>query len=424
MGYKQNQAVITAIGVAMLILIVAETTTATKAAPFTLPNGTDANSLLQVWVQQPDTSGLWVPWVRMKLDPQNEENSPRALHEPNNAREVDESTYYDYNVTEWDELPPSNNLPTITSSEGELNLCMHGHLVPEFFLVGVVKSGSTTFAGNMRQSPEVLFPKKRKCTERRNGYCYNGTTKEGHFFDFHVSNGSQFMAQSFPACRTDMRLVATDESPRYLVDPDVPNVIANWYGPELQQRLKFVIILREPVARFHSDFYHATASDWCADYGKKNFSTLVRKIVLEDGWWQHLIGGNKNCSDRLEASLYKGQLTRWFSIFNPEQFMIVPFHLAVGPSGANLIRKMWDILNVVHGQPWPNSQLNQHYHPPLANDISMDLLDQFRSLLFAENGPLPLSSFFIDHPGAHLYGLPRASMMDRTAIFDWLSENW
>merc|ERR1712242_299716 len=108
----------------------------------------------------------------------------------------------------------------------------------------------------MRQNPRILFA--QRCTKWNvgPGFCENRTNKEAHFFDYYDDDfhGRGYMIHSFPECRTDIRMVATDETPAYMVNPMIPEIISYYYGP-LQKRIKFITILREPVARFHSDFY-------------------------------------------------------------------------------------------------------------------------------------------------------------------------
>merc|ERR1719356_565117 len=55
------------------------------------------------------------------------------------------------------------------------NLCMDGHLVPEFFLIGAMKTSTTTLAYNLLTSPDVYVSRK----------AISG--KELHFFDKNVT---------------------------------------------------------------------------------------------------------------------------------------------------------------------------------------------------------------------------------------------
>merc|ERR1719316_1579338 len=44
------------------------------------------------------------------------------------------------------------------TNESTNNLCMQGHLVPEFFLLGAMKTSTTTFAKNFHTSDGIYFP--------------------------------------------------------------------------------------------------------------------------------------------------------------------------------------------------------------------------------------------------------------------------
>lgn len=304
------------------------------------------------------------------------------------------------------------------------NVCMYGRFVPEFILIGVVKAATTSFAANLRQSNGIIFPSR--CPDGEPGLCEHGTDKEGHFFDMYRGLGPYYMSESFPKCRHDVRMVATDESPRYMLDRNVPATIANWYGT-LQLRLKFIILLRDPVARFQSDYYQAKKADWCVDYRYYSFKEIV-KSILNSNTWNHYTGGFFGCSDRLEASLYPDAVRRWFTVFPSKQFAIVPFLFLVdsgthGRSNKSVVQSVWYSLGVEPGANVDIFHYNSYPHPTLETDLGVNVTKTFRDLLWKYYGPQHLATVFVQHPGARLFGY-RGGLNDVNAMTRWLENNW
>merc|ERR1719220_3101634 len=120
----------------------------------------------------------------------------------------------------------------------------------------------------------------------------------------------------------------------------------------MRDNLKFLILLRDPVRRFHSDFHHAKDAQWCDLYMNQTFSQIVQRII--QGGWQRFVGGTIGCPDRLEGSLYNGAIERWFSNFSPSQFTVVPwlFNVEPGIKGRpvrTVAESMWDIVGASPG---------------------------------------------------------------------------
>lgn len=413
--------------VAILLPTLQRTPGAIRVANATL---TDVSSLLQTRIQQPPLDYMresWLTFQQWLHRPTTEKKrGVKRFHEPSPMAENDSSDMREgYNLTEWDLDAPTFRRPILFP--GEYNLCLRGHFVPELILIGVIKAGTTSFAADMRQNPNMLF--SSGCTAQRGpGFCEDKTAKEAHFFDEWRNYGIDYMARTYPKCRTDVRMVATDETPRYLLDRHVPATIAKWYGP-FQIRIRFVAILREPVARFQSDFYHAKVQNWCNHFNKTGtkFVEVVDNIMTNNHWYKYT-GGNHDCSDRLEASLYPQAFMRWFATFKPSQFMIVPFLHLVDPghngrSSKSVVETVLDLLKMPHGEVRKGTHFNAHEHPSLIDDLGETKLQEFRSLINIAHGPEQLAIVLVHNPGALLFDYNGKSD-DMKAIHDWLVSNW
>lgn len=424
---KQSSALFIAHGMTIVMAMM-------QAAAMSVGGATwmDASSLLQASVQQP-----WVQWAGMqqpytpspwiKIKQVESDNSPRWLDDLNVGLNKKPSfDIEEYNETEWDLDTRGSVDGTVSNpNAGENNLCYFDHLIPEFILIGVVKAGTTSFAADMRQSPGIMFPRTCKGEfQTGEGFCDNNTAKEGHFFDHNRLRGLFYVKTLFPKCRRDVRLVATDMSPRYMMDHRVPKTIQTWYTHRAKQ-IKFIVILRDPISRFHSDYYHAKAQKWCPKYTNTTFAEIVSSIVLGNDWNSY-VGGQEHCTDRLEGSLYTAAMKRWFYFFMPSQFIIVPFLFLTNPEeriSESIVEVVWNILGVDHGVPRKDSHFNTHDHPVLSQDIDQNLLEQFKRLIWLENGPSQLASTLVEQRGAMLLGYT-GNETNINAIENWLQENW
>lgn len=351
----------------------------------------DAHSLIQVGLPQPHTS----------LSPRHSRHQPP--HHPWHEKEAP---------------------PTMVD-----NLCMYESLVPEFVLIGVVKSATTTFVGQLRESPEIVFSSgcDKGINEVGPGLCENGTDKEGHFFDYYRSAGPEMMGSKYPPCQTRSRMVAAEASARYFIDDLVPATIHKFYG-RAASRINFMIMLREPVARFHSDFYHAKVDTWwCQRYivKKYTFKDIVMEILGGD---MQYTGGNLYCSDRLEASLYPRNIRHWFERFLPGQFTVVPMKFVTQPRvGLSVVDFVWKMLGVRPGRHRPGAHYNSHPHPKLEADLPPKLLSMFRDLIYQQHGPAQLADVFSEYKGAKLFGFLGTYgnySYDSHAIQRWIVHNW
>merc|ERR1719321_1140464 len=89
-------------------------------------------------------------------------------------------------------------------------------------------------------------------------------SKELHFFDTPArwQRGKKFWLDHWPKC-PNTHAVAADFTPSYLSAWEAPMRLKQMYGP-FSYTLTFLVILREPVARMQSSFYHGVSGGWVA----------------------------------------------------------------------------------------------------------------------------------------------------------------
>lgn len=164
------------------------------------------------------------------------------------------------------------------------------------FVIGAQKAGTTTLASLLATQPDICL----------------STPKEPLFFSKNFIRGESWYEDCF---KQPQRPILVDASPDYSRGPTdlfpaehssdggvyqgIPEKIYH-YNPHA----KFIYILRNPVSRTHSSYWHNIR----ASYENGQFSELVRN------------------SDRyLVASDYLGQINNYFQYFKPEQFHFILF---------------------------------------------------------------------------------------------------
>lgn len=153
------------------------------------------------------------------------------------------------------EIPREEKSASLSLVHSDMNLCLNGRLVPELFVIGAQKSGTTSLASELSSgSADIILPESDEDYEK----------KEPHSFDWKYDEGEEHWLSRWPPCQQDRRVLAVDMTPVLHTHICVPCRIRERYG-ELSGRLKFIVLLRNPVERMQSAFYHGQAGfheDW------------------------------------------------------------------------------------------------------------------------------------------------------------------
>lgn len=105
--------------------------------------------------------------------------------------------------------------------------------LPTFLIAGAQKCGTTSLAGALREHPEIFMTKR----------------KELHFFDRHYDRGLEWYERHFTPEPQHRQF--GEATPAYMFDKDARSRLAQTL-PEA----KIVIILRDPVSRAYSHYWH------------------------------------------------------------------------------------------------------------------------------------------------------------------------
>ncbi len=193
------------------------------------------------------------------------------------------------------------------------NLTGFTHVLPDFYLIGAQKCGTSALYDYLVQHPAI----------------YPCTTKEPRFFDKYYNRGVNWYRTCFPLTfkkniETKLfhrKFLTGEATERYFEHPHVPERIK-----KITSNSKFIVLLRDPIDRAYSHYNMRYDS-------KKELLSFEDAIKSEDkrtkGEFEKMLK-NKNYYSKdyfhhsyLEKGIYVTKLKRWMSIFPKNQFLIL-----------------------------------------------------------------------------------------------------
>jgi len=296
------------------------------------------------------------------------------------------------------------------------------HLAPALFLLGVQKSGTTTAAGRIVKSPDVLL---------------GSDGKELHFFDSHrdfeAKGGAHKYLHQFPLCKEGKTngKVAFDATPNYFPSTFAPEGIKKMYGDN-SDKLKFIVTVNDPMHRLQSAYYHSR--DYC--YMSKNpwgtrttsscevgqFESWVLKAMDNTTW--------KKGNGIQKTGEYIPQFQQWFEYFSPSQFIIVPSKYVKDQEGNGeepFHKYLWNTLGVRAGgelaEKGHGDHLNAHTHKTLETDLTRETMRRANKAYEETSGPNSMGKFLFGlKEKPTLYGCKDCK--DEESVAKWLQANW
>jgi hypothetical protein len=174
--------------------------------------------------------------------------------------------------------------------------------LPNFMCLGAAKSGTTTLYDILRQHPAVYIP----------------SFKEPHFFDIpeNYKNGINWYEKNY--FKNANTKVVADFTPSYFFDKEAPKRIFESLGG----KVKFVVILRNPVDRAYSHYLHSKRDDHEDLEFKealKNESLRLKKYEENGDYLSYLR------QSYVSQGLYSDMLDRYLSYFSLDNFLFIQF---------------------------------------------------------------------------------------------------
>lgn len=174
--------------------------------------------------------------------------------------------------------------------------------LPDFLGLGTQKGGTTTLHQLLRRHPGIFLP----------------PSKELHYFTVHYAEGVSWYASHYAEAPLHCR--CGDITPYYLFHPQAPGRIR-----DLLPNVKLIVLLRDPVERTLSQYFHAVR------LGVEPLP-LEQALVAEP---RRLAGAEQSLAEAgvrhlshqehsyLARSRYEQQLARYERLFAPEQLLVL-----------------------------------------------------------------------------------------------------
>ena len=258
---------------------------------------------------------------------------------------------------------------TITLDRTFSNLTGFLHVLPDFFLIGAQKCGTSSLYDYLVQHP-CIHP------------CI---TKEPRFFDKYYSRGINWYKSCFPftfkkkiETKFFHRIFLTGEATeRYFEHPHVPQRIKR-----ITPNSKFIVLLRNPIDRSYSHYNMRYES-------KKEKLSFEQAIKIEkertkDEFEKMLIDESYYSKDYfhhsyLERSIYVDKLKRWMNVFSKDQFLILKSEdFFEDPN--NIYNKVIDFLDLPKWQlpDYKKIGANKYKKPKMEFSTRRQLIDYFK----------------------------------------------
>lgn len=348
-----------------------------------------------------------------------------------------------YNTTEWNSLMahldqvPDANASNSSTSVATTGLCFGSWSVPQVYLLGAARSGSTTLAYDLLAAGLQSGAK-------------DGRTKELHRFDGRCNYRANYERTkedwAGESCFGTCRKFTEDEKDKFAVSFEhscspiqyadmtplnlrllgLPKVMAHLYGAS-KHKLTFIIALRDPVERLHSGYHHERAFDNYASFTE--YVDMLRATVPEYKK-NHTIGCNYRV-DQLYRSLYSLNIGPWLDEFAPDRFAIIPMSMYFPEVKIRqaLLATVSRHLNISSIHPERveiashENAADQPDYPSLEHDLSADRIEWLRKHYFRPDTE-QLAKMLAPAVGNGLviagYGGPANS----SRILNYLWENW
>lgn len=244
---------------------------------------------------------------------------------------------------------------------------------PDLVIAGVQKGGTTPFFRFLSEHPQVM----------------RGLVKESHYFDRHYARGPIWYRALYPLNASRQRLAkklgrevrVMDATPDYVFDPRAPGRIAR----DLPDA-RFVIFLRDPVARAYSNYQMMVARE----YETLSFAdAMAAEPERTAGEWDKMLADPDYISHPIRIfgymmrSRYADQLERWFQHIPQERTLVVRSEDARDDPAA-AFRQLTNFFEIDAFEPPsfkpPNKRNYEPLDPGLRAELSATFADQNRRL--------------------------------------------
>ncbi len=249
-------------------------------------------------------------------------------------------------------------------------------LQPKFIIPGFSKCGTTSVYSYLINHPQVL----------------PAVAKELHFFNSSFKQDIDYYLAHFPQISNSKNYITGEATPGYIFYSRIAQQIF-----ALFPKMKFIVLLRNPVQRAISSYYHKHRVDY--EYYKSQLTQVtqnrlnktIEKIPsLINQWFDWLFDDSLSSLQEkyqqftndillpdLLSSLYIYYLKEWMSIFPREQFLIIKSeNLFENPSAT--MKQVYNFLDLQDNYMPEFRNWNPGSYSPIPDNLRHQLVDFFR----------------------------------------------
>ncbi len=242
-----------------------------------------------------------------------------------------------------------------------------GRMLPDFLIIGSMKSGTTSMHGWLEEHPFVAPAKK-----------------DIHFFSIKYRQGTDVYRSYFPYVR-DRDAFAAEHGRPFISGEATASYLADYWTPYRAAKLvpdaRLIACLRDPVDRAYSQY------TYFRKWGKEPLETFEEAIAHEEerlrGEQSREIADPRYHSWQLyqwgylRTSRYAEHLERWFDAFPREQLLILDFEEVIAePQRA--LERIHEHLGLPPHHNGELPALNAGTYEPLAEATRERLGEYFR----------------------------------------------
>jgi hypothetical protein len=237
-------------------------------------------------------------------------------------------------------------------------------VLPECFVIGVVRSGTTSLYHYLGQHPCIV----------------SSAYDELGYFDDNYHLGINWYKSLFPTKSTKNKIIKKhgkfltyDVTPFYIYNPLVARRISESFP-----KAKIISNLRNPIDRVYSNYIIMlqdgdTTSTFeemihtAMDELEKNKSRLNDEAYIVDTYYENI----------LARGFYANQLEIWFKKFQKEQLLMIPSEeLAQKPD--QVLRKIFEFLNLPYFKIKDFTKQNKREYPPMKDETRKLLIEFYK----------------------------------------------
>ncbi|MDJ0556593.1 MAG: tetratricopeptide repeat protein [Microcoleaceae cyanobacterium MO_207.B10] len=227
---------------------------------------------------------------------------------------------------------------------------------PNFLVIGVKKGGTTSIYNYLTQHPQIIPAIK----------------KEIDFWSFYFYRGLDWYRAHFPLIPDSEKFLTGEASPSYFDSPNTPARLFHFFP-----KIKLILLLRNPVDRAISNYYHEVRSNPESMSVEEVISSKLEKLikvssslVQQQDYWSYQ-------GDYIASSLYLDWLQKWLTVFRREQLLILKSEDFYN-CPASTMKQVFDFLDLPNYQIRDYPKLNAGSYASISESIRQKLSEYFQ----------------------------------------------